>query len=230
MTQKKKGIDKLTLFLIPIGVAVNFIGGQLAILLKLPLYLDAIGTIVVGALCGGIPGAIVGLVSNILNSITSPITLFYGLLSIAFGLMAGFFSKHKVFLSFWKTMLTVLAFAFVGGGIGALMTWVLYGFDFGAGTSSVFAIPMHNVLGVPKFLAQFLAEFGMDIFDKLLTMVAVFFILKAMPMKLLTKLPLGDIYIKGWNKKAATSAAASAPPTQEASAPAQDDEKTGDKQ
>lgn len=64
MTQKKKGIDKLTLFLIPIGVAVNFIGGQLAILLKLPLYLDAIGTIVVGALCGGIPGAIVGLVSN----------------------------------------------------------------------------------------------------------------------------------------------------------------------
>ena len=42
-----KGMDKLTLFLIPIGVAVNFIGGQIAILLRLPLYLDSIGTIVV---------------------------------------------------------------------------------------------------------------------------------------------------------------------------------------
>ena len=62
-----KKIDKLTLFLIPIGVAVNFIGGQIAILLKLPLYLDAIGTITVGALCGGIPGAIVGVISNVLK-------------------------------------------------------------------------------------------------------------------------------------------------------------------
>ena len=68
-----KGMDKLTLFLIPIGVAVNFIGGQIAILLRLPLYLDSIGTIVVGALCGGIPGVIVGVISNVLNSITSPV-------------------------------------------------------------------------------------------------------------------------------------------------------------
>ena len=194
---KKKGIDKMTLFLIPIGVAVNFIGGQIAILLKLPLYLDAIGTIVVGALCGGIPGAIVGLVSNILNSITSPITLFYGLLSIMFGFTAAWFSKRKVFLSFGKTIASVLVFAFIGGGLGAVMTWILYGFDFGAGVSSIFAIPLHQVLGLPKFLAQFLAEFGMDVFDKLITLVAVFFVLKAMPTKLLAKLPLGYVYIKG---------------------------------
>ena len=50
-----KKIDKLAIFLIPIGVALNFIGAQIAMLLKLPVYLDAIGTIVVGALCGGIP-------------------------------------------------------------------------------------------------------------------------------------------------------------------------------
>ena len=52
---KSMKMDKLTLFLIPIGVAVNFIGGQIAILLRLPLYLDGIGTIVVGALCGAFP-------------------------------------------------------------------------------------------------------------------------------------------------------------------------------
>lgn len=192
----KKTFDKMTLFLIPIGVAVNFIGGQIAILLKLPLYLDAIGTIVVGALCGGIPGAIVGAVSNILNSITYPVTLFYGILSIAFGLIAGAFSKKGVFLSFPKTLLSSLLFALIGGGIGAIMTWIIYGFDFGAGTSSIFAIPLHAVVGLPKFLAQFLAEFGMDIFDKIITLLAVFFVLKAMPVKLLTRLPLGGVYLK----------------------------------
>lgn len=37
-----KKIDKLTIFLIPIGIAINVVGGQLAILLKLPLFLDSI--------------------------------------------------------------------------------------------------------------------------------------------------------------------------------------------
>lgn len=189
-------IDKLSLFLIPIGIAINFIGGQIALLLKLPLYLDAIGTIVVGALCGFIPGIIVGLVSNILNSISDPITLFYAILNILFGIAAAYLSKKGVFKSFGKTLLSALLFAFIGGGLGSLLTWILYGFDFGTGVSSIFAIPLYEKLGLPKFVAQFVAEFGMDIFDKVLTVIAAFGILKAIPTRFLAKLPLGRIYIK----------------------------------
>ena len=50
--------NKLAWFLVPIGVAVNFIGGTIILLLKLPIYLDSIGTIIVGALCGVWPGVI----------------------------------------------------------------------------------------------------------------------------------------------------------------------------
>ncbi len=199
---KKKKIDKLVLMLIPIGVAVNFIGGQIAILLKLPMYLDSIGTIVIAALCGIWPGAIIGLISNILNSISSPVTIFYAILNIAFAVMAGWFSKRRVFLSFWKTLLTTFAFAFVGGGIGACMTWIIYGFDFGASTSAIFAIPLHN-MGLPKFAAQFIAEFGMDCFDKFITLLAVFGVLRAMPTRFLSKLPMGEIYIKDEDKEEA---------------------------
>lgn len=197
---KKKKVGKLVLMLIPIGVAVNFIGGQIAILLKLPLYLDSIGTIVVAALCGWWPGVIVGVVANILNSISSPIYIFYSILSATFAVMAAEFSRRKFFLSFWKTLLTVIAFAFVGGGIGACLTWLLFGFDFGTNTSAIFAIPLHS-MGLPKFLAQFIAEFGMDIFDKGVTMIAVFGVLKAMPKRFLTKLPLGEVYIKDEDKE-----------------------------
>jgi energy-coupling factor transport system substrate-specific component len=195
MAQKNK-IDKLSLFLIPIGIAVNFIGGQIALLLKLPLYLDAIGTIVVGALCGFVPGIIVGLVSNVLNSISDPITLFYAVLNVLFGIAAAYLSKRGVFKSFWKTLVSALLFAFIGGGLGSLMTWVLYGFDFGTGVSSIFAIPLHEALGLPKFLSQFIAEFGIDIFDKVLTVIAAFAVLKSIPTRFLAKLPLGRIYIK----------------------------------
>jgi len=189
-------IDRLSLFLIPIGIAINFIGGQIALLLKLPLYLDAIGTIVVGALCGYLPGIIVGLISNILNSVSDPITLFYAILNMLFGIAAAYLSKRGVFKNFGKTLLSALLFAFIGGGLGSLLTWVLYGFDFGTGVSSMFAIPLHESLGLPKFLAQFTAEFTMDIFDKVLTVIAAFGILKSIPTRFLAKLPLGRIYIK----------------------------------
>ena len=191
-----KDLGKLTLFLIPIGIAVNFIGGQIAILLRLPLYLDAIGTIVVGAICGVIPGIIVGLVSNILNSISSPITLFYGILNIMFGIAAAYLSKRGVFKVFWKTLVSALLFALIGGGLGAVLTWILYGFDFGSGVSSMFSIPLHEVVGLPKFLAQLVAEFTMDVFDKILTVIAAFGIIHAIPNRLMSKLPLGYIYAK----------------------------------
>ena len=38
MNTNKKKMDKLTLFLIPIGVAVNFVGGQIAGNLGFPVY------------------------------------------------------------------------------------------------------------------------------------------------------------------------------------------------
>ncbi len=193
---KKNGMNKLSLFLIPIGIAVNFIGGQIAILLKLPLYLDAIGTIIVAALCGWWPGIAVGLVSNILNAISSPTTLFYAPLNMAFAILAVILSKAKWFKSWWKTLISSLFFALIGGGIGACITWVVYGFDFGTGVSSVFSIPLHEVVGLPKFLAQFIAESGIDVLDKAITLLACFGILKAMPTRFLSKLPLGGIYIK----------------------------------
>jgi energy-coupling factor transport system substrate-specific component len=188
-------IDRLSLFLIPIGIAINFIGGQVALLLKLPLYLDSIGTIVVGALCGYLPAIIVGLVSNLLNSISDPITMWYAILNIAFGIVAAYLSTKGVFRSFWKTIASALIFAFIGGGIGSLMTWTLYGFDFGTSVSSIFAIPLYETFHMSKFVAQFIAEFSMDIFDKVLTVIVVFGILRSIPTRFLAKLPFGHYYI-----------------------------------
>lgn len=191
-----KKIDKLSLFLIPIGVAINFIGAQLAMLLKLPFYLDAIGTIVIGALCGGIPGAIVGVISNTINSITYPTYMWYGFISLIYGLLAGYLSRKKVFQSLGKTIASSFLFALIGGVLNSIITWILFGFDFATDTTAIFALPLHNLLGVPKFAAEMMAAVGMDVIDKFIAVLVMFFILKSMPNRLLTKLKLGEFYIK----------------------------------
>ena len=201
----KKEMNKLTWFLIPIGVAVNFIGGTIILLLKLPIYLDSIGTIIVGALCGAWPGVIVGLISNILTAITSPNNLFYAPLNMAFGVAAAYLSKKGVFKKFVPTLLSSLVFAFIGGVIGALITWTLWGFDFGAGTTAIVVLPLWKALGSPdnqvtKFLIQILGEFSCDLLDKAITNIVCYFILKAFPTRFLSKLPLGPVYISDEEK------------------------------
>jgi energy-coupling factor transport system substrate-specific component len=191
-----KQTAKFSIFLIPIGVAINFVGAQIAMLLKLPIYLDAIGTFVVGALCGGIPGAIVGVISNTINSITYPTYMWYGVISLIYGLIAAFLSQKKIFTSFWKTLFSAFLFAFIGGTLNSIITWILYGFDFAGDVTGVFGLLLYNNLGFPKFLAELVSAIGMDIADKLISILAMFFVLRSMPNRLLTKLQNGEIYLK----------------------------------
>ena len=184
---------KETLLLIFIGLLINFIGVRLALLFKLPIFLDAIGTILAGALGGLLPGIIVGFFSNAINSISDPITLYYGIISVLIGSLAAICSKRGVFRSFWKSMLSVLLFALIGGVIGSLLTWMLYGLDFGEGISQQFALLFYGT-GVPKFPAQLCADVLIDLADKLITVLIVFFGLKLIPSKWMVKLPLGYCY------------------------------------
>ncbi|MGO4102976.1 ECF transporter S component [Leifsonia sp. YAF41] len=189
-----KSYGRLTIFMIPIGIAINFVGGQIALLLKLPVYLDSIGTILVGATCGSLPGALVGLISNLLNSITSPTNLPYALLNIMFGLLAGWLAKRGVFTSWWKTLLSSVLFAFIGGVLGALMTiWIFGGLGGGGGALIVGALVAS---GMDINTANFVAQIPMDILDKVPTVMIVYLILLRIPKRLYVKLPLGYIYLK----------------------------------
>lgn len=188
-----KNSFKLTVFLIPIGIAVNFIGGQIVLLLKLPLYLDSIGTIVVGALCGGIPGAVVGAITNLTISITNPTTLAYIWLNILFGLLAGFLAKRGIFKSLWKTIVASLGFAVIGGGLGATITILMFG-GLGAGTTGMIT-GMLMTMGFSVEAGAFMSELFADLLDKIPTLLIVYLILKSIPKRTLVKLPQGEIFI-----------------------------------
>ena len=92
--------DTRTLVLMPIAIAFNIILGQaVGSALKIPIYLDSIGTILVGAVAGPIPGALTGLLANLLWSYAVPppfhsdISGAFAIVAAAIGLLAGLFGR-----------------------------------------------------------------------------------------------------------------------------------------
>jgi hypothetical protein len=73
MTLSWGRFDTRTLVLIPIAIAINIVLGQtVASVLKVPIYLDSIGTVLVGVLAGPIPGLVTGLVTNLIWTYVLP--------------------------------------------------------------------------------------------------------------------------------------------------------------
>ena len=65
--------DTRTIVLIPIAIAINIVLGQtVGTALRIPLYLDSIGTILVGVLAGPIPGLVTGLLANLIWTYVLP--------------------------------------------------------------------------------------------------------------------------------------------------------------
>jgi energy-coupling factor transport system substrate-specific component len=92
--------DMRTLALMPVAIAINIIlGAAVANALKIPIYLDSIGTILVGALAGPIPGALTGFLANILWQYVIPppfqgaVAAPFAIVAAVIGLLAGVFAR-----------------------------------------------------------------------------------------------------------------------------------------
>jgi energy-coupling factor transport system substrate-specific component len=194
--KKKVVFDKMTLLMIPLGVAINFVAANVIQPVLQVVFGDSIGTILIGAMCGPLAGVIVGFITNIVNIVRMPILIFYAALNMAFGVIAGFLSKRYWFRSFPKTLVSGLFYALIGGGIGTFITWNLFGGEFLGSVGNTFiSIPLWNS-GVPKFLAMEIGSTTFDIIDKIFCVIVVFFIIKALPDRFLIKLRNGSFLTK----------------------------------
>ncbi|MCA1572048.1 MAG: ECF transporter S component [Chloroflexi bacterium] len=96
ITSIASAFDTRTIVLMPIAVAINIIlGATVANALKLPIYLDSIGTILVGALAGPVAGALTGMLSNVLWTYVVPPPFqngpaaAFGIVAVVIGVAAG---------------------------------------------------------------------------------------------------------------------------------------------
>lgn len=190
--------SKHTLLLSISGLALNIALVWLTSVLHIPLYLDSIGTVIVAALGGLLPGIAVGFLSNCVTAFLSvtpdPMTMYYGFLNVLIAVAASWLSKKGLLRKWYGRALAVVIFSAIGGALGSVVTWVLYGFSFGQGVSAPLANFLSTRLQFGEFFAQFTADMGIDIADKLITVAVVCVVLYLLPEKFMDKLPLGDVY------------------------------------
>lgn len=125
--------DTRTIVLMPIAIAINIVLGQtVGTALKIPLYLDSIGTILVGALAGPIPGLLTGLLANLIWTFVLAGTPFgsafawpFAIVAAEIGLLAGLFGYFGFFRSRPNTPMLqlVLGAAVAIAVLGALAIW-----------------------------------------------------------------------------------------------------------
>ena len=62
----KKDFSTMTIALMATAIVLNMVLGQVVSMLKLPIFLDSIGTVLVGILAGPWAGGLTGLITNLL--------------------------------------------------------------------------------------------------------------------------------------------------------------------
>jgi hypothetical protein len=101
LTQRVGNLSSTALALIPLAIAINIAMGQIVQTIKLPIYLDSIGTVLVGALMGPWVALLTGALSNVIWTLSGlpnsgPLVSF-AYVAAVIGLIAGFAGRAGVF-------------------------------------------------------------------------------------------------------------------------------------
>lgn len=195
----KKGLSTLNILIIPIAVAINFVGSNIAVTLKLPMYLDAIGTIFGAILCGPLIGGIIGCITNLVTGITNPMSLAFMPTSIILGMLTGYLSKHKMFSNIFKICISVILMSLISIVISAPIIVYLYGGITASGASLVTA----GLIATGKNI--WTAVIGSDglfnTIDRVISFIITMSIIKIIPDRTLIKFNLGENYVREFKNK-----------------------------
>jgi ABC superfamily ATP binding cassette transporter permease subunit len=182
------------ILIIPVCVAVNFVGGQLAGLLKLPMYLDTIGTIFASLLCGPWVGAVAGGLTNVVTGIANPTNFAFIPVNIIAGLVTGFLARKNMFNKTWKWLLSMFIMAWVSIIVSAPIVVLVYGGVTGGGTSLITAAAL--AAGANIWAAFFGTEGVFQVLDRIISFLICWAVIKVIPTRNLIKFSLGELYIK----------------------------------
>ncbi len=177
-------LNTASLVLIPAAVGINYVGKMFAAMLKLPLWLDCIGTCLAACLGGPIVGALSGAINNILYGLTvDPISNVYALTQAAIGLVVGYMAyKGKM-----DNMKGAIWTGIVAGFAAVVVSTPLNIIFWGGTTGNVWGDAAYTACvanGIHSWIASFVDEILVDIPDKILVMIITVGLYKSLPKSL----------------------------------------------
>jgi energy-coupling factor transport system substrate-specific component len=180
----RRPLSTLALALIPRAVALNLALGAVVGALKLPVYLDSVGTILVGVLAGPWAGIVTGIVSNsVLGLLVSPALFAFIPVAIVIGWLAGIAGRIGAFGTLGGAIAAGLVIGVAAALASAVIVIALMGGLTASGTG-ILTIGIRATFGVSVDSAAKIAAVVTDAMDKPLSCVLVYLVLERLPRRL----------------------------------------------
>ncbi|EMR4098585.1 TPA: ECF transporter S component [Streptococcus agalactiae] len=156
---------------ISIAIAINLVGANLALFLRLPIYLDTIGTLLIAVILGPWYAASTAFLSALINWMTTDIfSLYYSPVAIVVAIITGILIKRNCKPSslLWKSLIISLP----GTIIASVITVILFKGITSSG-SSIIAQFLHGI-GLDMTSSLILVQVGTDYMDRLISLILDF--------------------------------------------------------
>lgn len=179
----KKEFNTFSIVLIPVAIALNIAVGTFVVNAHVPLYLDSIGTVLVGVLVGPWAGALTGFLANLVWTMTGlyPPSFAWAGVAAIIGILSAVFARSGWFKIWWRASLAGL----ITGVISALLSAPIAAYVFGGvtGTGMDTLVGAFRAAGFDMLGANMAQGVVSDPIDKMLTFFIVWALLLALPAR-----------------------------------------------
>lgn len=174
----RRHFSSQALVLIVISIAINMIGGQLASMVKLPIFLDSVGTLISAVLLG----PVIGMLTNLLwGLLTDPIAAAFAPVAMVIGLVAGWLARAGWFRTLPKVVVSGVIITLAVTVVAVPLRTALFGGVTGSG-ADLFVAWMHS-MGQNLVESVAITVIGANLVDKILTAVIVWLLLRQLPIR-----------------------------------------------
>ena len=167
---------------VALAIVLNVIGGQIALMLHLPIYLDSMGTIMIAMLYGPVYGMLPPLLYGLVMGFTLDIySLYFMPVGLMLGLVTGLVSRYFS-LKKWRMIPGAMLITIPGTIVSAVITAVLFGGITSSGSTVI--VQVLNKAGLGLTASVFIVQILTDYLDRLLSLVVVSYLLHVIPSDL----------------------------------------------
>ncbi|MHC9245146.1 ECF transporter S component [Aeromonas jandaei] len=171
-----------------ICIAINMVAGQAVSMLKLPIFLDSIGTVLCAILAGPWMAIATGLLTNLLwGLLTGPIAAAFAPVAMMIGLSAGLLARAGWFNNLPRVVVSSVVITLALTLVAIPIRSYLFGGATGSGAD--FVVAYLHAMGSDLQESVAVTVLGTNLLDKLLTVLIAWGLVRRLPQRTLRHFP-----------------------------------------
>lgn len=179
---KSSTLSSRTLALIVFSIAINMLVGQISSSIKLPIFLDSIGTIICALLAGPWIAALTGLLTNLLWGLLSgPIAAAFAPVAMMIGLSAGLLAHAGFFRTLPRVIFSGIVITLALMLVAVPIRTYLFAGTTGSGAD--FFVAYFHAVGENLLESVAITVLGANIADKIVSSLIAWLLVRRLPLR-----------------------------------------------